>query len=222
MPVLYVIAGPNGIGKTTSSYDLVPANIPIINSDEIAKEVRNSGILANNANAQEYGNNEANRLIQDHLEKRASFAMETNLADAITWKFLIAVQKTDYQLHIIYVSTDDLEILNRRIEGRVKQGDHYVRPDIVKERYLNGLGFLKHYFKIPDHLQLFDNSVTSSLIAEIEFGQIISKSQLLPAWVLTYLGEYFGEQKEKEIEIRNLENINEVRELYKKKKTDLP
>lgn len=39
-PVLYVLAGPNGIGKTTSSYDIIPENIPIINSDEIAKQVR--------------------------------------------------------------------------------------------------------------------------------------------------------------------------------------
>ena len=221
MPVLYVIAGPNGIGKTTSSYDLVPTNIPIINSDEIAKEVRNSGVLASNANTQEYANNEANRLIQEHLKRQVSFAMETNLADGDTWKFLIEVQKTGYQLHVIYVSTDDLEVLNCRIEGRVKQGDHYVRPDIVKERYLNGLGLLKHYFKIPNHLQLFDNSVASLLVAEIEFGQIISKNQSLPAWVLTYFGEYFEEQKEKQIEVRDLKNINEVRELYKKKGTDL-
>ena len=28
---LYVVAGPNGIGKTTSTYDLIPAGIPIIN-----------------------------------------------------------------------------------------------------------------------------------------------------------------------------------------------
>jgi predicted ABC-type ATPase len=45
MPALYVIAGPNGIGKTTSSYDLVPSNTPIINSDEIAKEVRRAGLI---------------------------------------------------------------------------------------------------------------------------------------------------------------------------------
>ena len=45
MPTLYIIAGPNGIGKTTSSYDLVPANTPIVNSDEIAKEIRNAGLI---------------------------------------------------------------------------------------------------------------------------------------------------------------------------------
>lgn len=40
MPTIYVIAGPNGIGKTTSSFDILPGNVPTINSDEIAKEVR--------------------------------------------------------------------------------------------------------------------------------------------------------------------------------------
>jgi predicted ABC-type ATPase len=39
-PVLYVIAGPNGIGKTSSDYDFVPINIPVINSDEIAAEIK--------------------------------------------------------------------------------------------------------------------------------------------------------------------------------------
>ena len=45
MPTIYVIAGPNGIGKTTSSYDILPGNVPIINSDEIAKEARRLGLI---------------------------------------------------------------------------------------------------------------------------------------------------------------------------------
>jgi predicted ABC-type ATPase len=216
MPILYVIAGPNGIGKTTSSYDLVPANVPIINSDEIAKEIRNSGILAANTNTQEYSNNEASRLIQEHLEKRVSFAIETNLADDHTWKFLIETQKSGYKLHVIYVSTDDLEILNRRIEARVKQGDHYVRPDIVKERYMNGLALLRHYFNIPDHLQLFDNSQTSLLKAEAEFGQIISRAESLPEWISSSYGAFFNDPKDRDVQARDLKTKDEVRALYRK------
>jgi predicted ABC-type ATPase len=90
-PHLYVIAGPNGIGKTTSSFDIVPSGISIINSDEIAAAVRASGIV--NTNSQEYSNREATRLMNEHLEKRTSFAIETNLADVETWKFLIDAQK---------------------------------------------------------------------------------------------------------------------------------
>ena len=56
-PVLYVIAGPNGIGKTTASFDIVPIHIPIINSDEIAKQLRTAEIVT--VNAEEYSNREA-------------------------------------------------------------------------------------------------------------------------------------------------------------------
>jgi len=49
MPTIYVIAGPNGIGKTTSSFDLLPKNVPLINSDEIAKEAREAGIISVNS-----------------------------------------------------------------------------------------------------------------------------------------------------------------------------
>src|SRR5262245_20504332 len=124
MPTLYVIAGPNGIGKTTSSYDVVPKNTPVINSDEIAKEARNVGLLS--VNVQEYSNREAIRLVEEQREKRNSFAIETNLADIDTWKFLLEVQKTGYKIHLIYISTDDIAMLNNRIKERYKQGEHFV------------------------------------------------------------------------------------------------
>ncbi len=63
VPELYVIAGPNGIGKTTSAFDLIPANIPIINSDEIAAAIRDAGLLS--TNTQEYSNRDANRLMAE-------------------------------------------------------------------------------------------------------------------------------------------------------------
>ncbi len=37
LPELYFIAGANGTGKTTATFDLVPPGVPVINSDEIAK-----------------------------------------------------------------------------------------------------------------------------------------------------------------------------------------
>ncbi len=91
--ILYVIAGPNGIGKTTSTFDLIPAGAPIINSDEIATAVRNSGIINPNTNTQEYSNREGIRLMNEHLQKHSSFAMETNLADLETWKFFWKLKK---------------------------------------------------------------------------------------------------------------------------------
>lgn len=132
-PVLYIIAGPNGIGKTTSAFDIIPQSIPIINSDEIAKQVKTAELVT--VNTQEYSNREAQLLVKQHLDKRKTFAIETNLADEETWKFLAAVQRTGYELHLAFLSTDDIRLLNNRIQERHLRCEHFVRPDIVEERY---------------------------------------------------------------------------------------
>jgi|HubBroStandDraft_1064217.scaffolds.fasta_scaffold210081_1 predicted ABC-type ATPase len=55
-PTLYIVAGPNGIGKTTAFFDVVPRDIPAINSDEISAEIRRRGDAP--ANTQELANAE--------------------------------------------------------------------------------------------------------------------------------------------------------------------
>lgn len=213
MPTIYVIAGPNGIGKTTSSYDIIPHNIAIINSDEIAKEVRNLGLVS--VNTQEYSNREATRLVNEQIEKRNDFAIETNLCDVDTWKFLLGLQANGYTLHIMFVSTDNVEILNKRIEERVLLGEHFVREDIVLQRYLAGLNLLKHYFEKPDVLQLFDNSEKMELIADIRLGNIFFLSATQPGWVKQNIIIKNNENKAEEENARNAADIDSVRNLYK-------
>jgi predicted ABC-type ATPase len=212
MPILYVIAGPNGIGKTTASYDLVPANTPIINSDEIAKEVRNAGLPS--ISVQEFSNQEAIRLMDGQRAGRNSFAIETNLADVDTWKFLLEMQKTGYELHILFMSTDNLEVLNNRIRERTRLGDHYVKPDIVEERYIAGLKLLNHYFDKPEKIQLFDNSEKTVLLVEISQGQVQYLSDSLPEWITKHFSQHLGQQEKQETKIRDLSNIDEVRKSY--------
>jgi len=215
MPILFVIAGPNGIGKTTSSYDLLPANTSIINSDEIAKEIRSTTIST--INLQEYINQEAVRLMEELRSKQSSFAIETNLADVDTWKFVLNMQQTGYKLHVLFLSTNNLEILNSRIKERTLLGDHFVRPDIVEERYLSSLNLLNHYFEKADKLQLFDNSKSPELIAEITFGKIDYQIKTLPDWVTKYLDKYFHPKSKTKKEFKDM-SIDEVRNIYQNQK----
>ncbi len=99
-PVLYVIAGPNGIGKTTSVYNVLPAGIPVVNSDEIAKQIRASDLVKRST--QEYSNREAQRLVQEQLNVKATFAIETNLADEETWKFMKGVKALGYNVYLFF------------------------------------------------------------------------------------------------------------------------
>lgn len=215
LPNVFVIAGPNGIGKTTSAFYLIPANTPLINSDEIAATLSHTPLPP--LNVQEFANSEAIRIMNRYIDQKTSFAIETNLADVETWKFLIELQKKGYQINLLYLSSDSLSLLNSRIEERVRAGEHYVRPDIVRERYINGLKLLNHYFKIPDIICLVDNSVQLQFVAEIHKGKIIKMSLTLPDWVKKNLTEHF-EQKQEEKRIRDMNSIAEVKKAYQQKK----
>jgi predicted ABC-type ATPase len=211
-PALYVIAGPNGIGKTTSDYDFLPNNVPVINSDEIAAEMKKLSPAI--VNTQEVANGKASELIDSYLKQKLSFGFETNLCDVETWKSLLEIQKLGYQVNVIYISTSDLDVLSSRIETRVQLGGHFVLPEVVRERYLAGLHLLNHYFDKPDKLQLFDNSVSMQLVAEIAKGKVLHVATPLPNWTAQYLGKRFMNEERSEVEARDMHSVDEVRKRY--------
>ena len=92
-------------------------------------------------------------------------------------------------------------------------------PDIVRERYLAGLNLLNHYFDKPDKLQLFDNSVTMELVAEISRGVVLHTTPQMPDWVSQYLGPKFTKEIKTETKARDLNSIEEVRKRYLENKT---
>lgn len=214
-PVLYVIAGPNGIGKTTSAFDIIPQNTPIINSDEIAKQIKATDLIK--TNTQEYSNREAQFLVQQHLDRKTTFAIETNLSDEETWKFLKGVKKLGYEISLVYLCTDNLELLNNRIYERSLRGEHFVRPDIVEERYFQSLKLLNHFFAVTDTLQLIDNSEELKPIAIIKKGRMSITAPELPEWFTKEL-KAISVNTDKSISAKDLSTIDEVRKQYQQKK----
>ncbi|HWJ29471.1 MAG TPA: zeta toxin family protein [Flavisolibacter sp.] len=211
-PILYILAGPNGIGKSTSTYDIIPTFIPIVNADEIAKQAKLAGL--NIINTQEYGNQEALKLIKAYTDSNQSFAIETNLATDETWKFLIDIKNKGFKIHLIFLSTDDIELLNKRIRERYLQGEHFVYPHIVEERYIVGLKLLNHYFNVPDIIHLIDNSKDLKIVA-IKSGERLEKLEdHLPGWITHYLVDHFQPTSAKQTAVKDLSSIEEVKKRY--------
>ena len=76
MPELHVVAGPNGIGKTTIFKNLVPDGLDYINADLIAKIIKEK---AGGLNTQDIANREAAKIFYEEASRKESFAIETNL-----------------------------------------------------------------------------------------------------------------------------------------------
>ncbi len=214
-PILYILAGPNGIGKTTSFYDFVPQNIKFINADDIAKQFRES---LGDVNVQEIANGEATMQMNQLIAKQESFGFETNLADNETWKFIEGIQLIDYKIVINFFCIDNVQICINRVLNRVKEGGHFVRPDIVQMRYENGLKLLKHYFELPDYLILTNNSDAPIEFLGVEKGRIVFQelNLVFPQWIENILPN----------KIDNVETFNTIdtirkRYLNQKKQTHL-
>jgi predicted ABC-type ATPase len=68
------------------------------------------------------------------------------------------MQKTGYRIELFYIGVDNLQITSKRIQERVKRGEHHVPPDEVFARYENGMKLMRHYFKMPDKILMIDNT----------------------------------------------------------------
>ena len=143
------------------------------------------------------------------IARRQSFAIETNLSDHDTWKFLIGVRGLGYAIHLNFFCVSNVEICIERVLNRVLQGGHFVKPEIVKSRYESGLILLRHYRDIPDQLVLTDNTLQIRICSELKLGVILKRLDSLPEWVIFVLSDISGDRAD------SFESLADVRNKYR-------
>lgn len=208
-PTIYVLAGPNGVGKTTVNPFFVPNGVPYINADDIARQLHER---LGEINVQELSNAQALERMNGFMALRQSFAIETNLADYETWQFLIGIRGLGYSVHLNFFCVSDVEICVDRVLNRVFQGGHFVRPDVVRARYETGLTLLRHFKEVPDQLILTDNTTESAVCAELALGKVIKRADTLPDWAAFILAESNADIN------TGFASLDEVRKKYQKMK----
>ena len=172
-PQVYVIAGPNGSGKTTFASEFLPnyADCPaFINADTIAR-----GLAGFSPDAVAL---KAGRLLLEQIEtyaaKRMNFAFETTLSGTNYLSRLRKLQKTGYAVHIFFLWIPDVRLSLARVASRVKMGGHNISEKVVRRRFHKGIrNFFTYYRTAADSWMLFDNSGTvPHLIAEEKAGKM--------------------------------------------------
>jgi len=155
---LYIIAGPNGVGKTTFAREFLPNYADcknFVNADLIAQAMAPFSPETAAVRAGRMMLNE----IRLFAKKRVSFAFETTLAGRGYLGMLQQLKAEGYKIHIFFLWVEGVDLALSRVQERVSRGGHDVPEMVVRRRFGRSIGnFMRHYRQLADSWTMFDNS----------------------------------------------------------------
>jgi predicted ABC-type ATPase len=95
---------------------------------------------------------------KEHIGKDESFAVETTLAGKHYLQMMVDARIRGFEVVLVYIGTEDVEINLARIRNRVLAGGHNVPEGDVRRRYERSFENLPIAMQRADHTIVFDNS----------------------------------------------------------------
>ena len=191
-PVLIVIAGPNGSGKTTITSKILKhewlENALYINLDQVAQD-RFGDWNSPEAVLQAAQYCEEQR--EECLQQGQSLIFETVLSSDGKVDFIRRAHEAGYFIRIFFVSTAHPAINAARIAQRVMEGGHDVPIPKIISRYQKSILNCKRVAAIANRVYVYDNSVDDAearLLFRMTDGQPFKQyTDDIPEWALTIL-----------------------------------
>ena len=95
---------------------------------------------------------------RQHIQRGEGFAVETTLSGQGYLQMMLEARTCGFEIVLVYIGTERVEINLSRIRDRVVAGGHNVLEVDVRRRYLRSFQNLAAAISRADHTILFDNS----------------------------------------------------------------
>ena len=191
-PVLIIIAGPNGSGKTTITSRILRhewlEGAIYVNPDQVAQE-RFGDWNSDKAvkQAAQYCEEQREQCLRDGQ----SLIFETVLSSEGKVDFIRRAREAGYFIRLFFVATSHPTINAARIAQRVMEGGHDVPIAKVISRYYKSILNCKRCISLADHVYVYDNSIDDAdarLLFRMTDGQLFKQyADDIPEWATTIL-----------------------------------
>lgn len=167
-----MIAGPNGAGKSSMQSLLRQAhliNCNVVNLDALEIDV---DTLPNDPLRYEYERSRRTdrkfrELCEEAIEKHKDFSYECNLREEQV-KYLSLFDAAGYEINLVFIWLNDIDISRKRVEKRVQSGGHFVGERSIATNFQEGLKNLDEFYKGWSNVYVIDNSKDYSLMNDGE------------------------------------------------------
>jgi len=194
-PVLYVLAGVNGAGKSSiGESEFRSQGSPVFNPDTIAQQIRllhpDISLTLANAHAWQIGKS----LLEQAIAGGRDYRFETTLGGRTIAQLLEKAARSGHRLRIWFCGLASPDLHLRRVQSRVAHGGHDIPEDKIRERWNRSRENLVRLLPLINHLRVYDNSKDADpaeglkpepiLLLEMKCGKITAPADLsgAPEW----------------------------------------
>jgi len=186
-PVLIVIAGPNGSGKTSVTSKILHhewlEDSEYINPDNVARDVFGDW---NDREAVLKAANYCNEWRERCLTEKKSHIFETVMSAIDKVDYILRAKEAGFFVRLFFVSTDSPTINAKRVAKRVLNGGHDVPITKIISRYDKSIANCVALAPYVDRLYIYDNSVEDAdarILFRMSNGEVVkSYTGDMPNW----------------------------------------
>lgn len=169
-PVLFIITGSNGAGKSSVGAAYLPTEIrekyTIFDGDKLALEKRKELYPSQIKSLKEARNAASEWVIKEFIVKTKAtikakdhFVYEGHFRDTSTLKTPRQFKKEGYYLSLIFMGLTDPHVSELRVINRAKEGGHSVPQYEIESNFYGNLVMLNKNYNFFDEVLIIDTSL---------------------------------------------------------------